>query len=204
MMTKLSEWSTLIRYSNNRPVVIHHLIIIYPLIVRVAGTPHMISQPASSIFPCSPLPSGTWWTPGLSIPWCCLPTPFSVYLFFSFSLCLARWFWPDLMNRRLIHTTSVCISLWRSGSLHVVWLPAGSLHRLPCWKHGLWMWCEVSCGWHLISMASILLAALFWGSMIQNADTVRGLQAQWLSTVVYCCFDSFKGTSFLKASLFNR
>ena len=25
-------------------------------------------------FSCSPLPSGTCWTPGLSIPWCCLPT----------------------------------------------------------------------------------------------------------------------------------
>ena len=37
-----------------------------------------ISQPVSSIFPCSPLPSGTWQTPGLSICWCCLPTSSSV------------------------------------------------------------------------------------------------------------------------------
>ena len=38
-------------------------------------------------------------TPGLSIPWCCLPTSSSVCLvFFPLSLCLARWFWPDLMN----------------------------------------------------------------------------------------------------------
>ena len=44
-----------------------------------------------SIFPCAPLPSGTWWTPGLSIPWCCLPTSSSVRLvFFPLSLCLAR------------------------------------------------------------------------------------------------------------------
>ena len=34
----------------------------------------MISQPVSSIFLCSPLPSATWRTPGLSIPWCYLPT----------------------------------------------------------------------------------------------------------------------------------
>ena len=47
--------------------------LIYPSTVRVAGAPQMISQQVSSIFPCSPLPSGTWWTPDLSIPWCCLP-----------------------------------------------------------------------------------------------------------------------------------
>ena len=36
----------------------------------------MIPRPVSSIFLCSPLPSGTWnWkSSGLSIPWCCLPT----------------------------------------------------------------------------------------------------------------------------------
>ena len=33
------------------------IIIIYPLTVRVVGAPQMISQPVSSIFPCSPLPS---------------------------------------------------------------------------------------------------------------------------------------------------
>ena len=59
----------------------------------------MISQPVFPIFTCSPLPSGTCRTPGLSIPWCCLPTSSSVCLVsFPFSLCLARWFWPDLMN----------------------------------------------------------------------------------------------------------
>ena len=52
--------------------------IIYPLIARVIGAPQMISLPVSSIFPCYPLLSGTWRTPGLSIPWCCLPTSSSV------------------------------------------------------------------------------------------------------------------------------
>ena len=42
----------------------------------------MISQPVSSIFPCSALPSGTLRTPGLSIPWCCLPTSSSLCLVF--------------------------------------------------------------------------------------------------------------------------
>ena len=30
-------------------------------------------------------------------------------------LCLARWFWPDLMNRWHHHTTAVCVSLLSSG-----------------------------------------------------------------------------------------
>ena len=107
--------------------------LIYPLTARVVGAPQMISQPVSSIFPCSPLSSGTWRTPGLSIPWC-HPTSSSVCLvFFSLSLCLARWFWPDLMNGRHDHTTAVCVCLQWSGGLRVVRLPAGSWHGLPRW-----------------------------------------------------------------------
>ena len=40
----------------------------YPLTARVVWAPQMISQPVSSISPCSPLPSGTWRTLDLSIP----------------------------------------------------------------------------------------------------------------------------------------
>ena len=59
----------------------------------------MILQLVFSIFLCSPLPSGTCRTLGLSIPWCCLTTSSSVCLvFFPLSPFLARWFWPDLMN----------------------------------------------------------------------------------------------------------
>ena len=66
-----------------------------PLTIGVLETPQMTLQPVSSIFLSSPLPSGTWQTTGLSIPWCCLPTPFSVYpVFFPLSLCLARWTCP--------------------------------------------------------------------------------------------------------------
>ena len=83
------------------------------------------------LFSCSPPPSGT---PGLSIPWCCLPTSSSVCLvFFRLSLCLAKWFLPDLMNGKHDCTTAVCVSLWWWGGLCVVQLPAGSWHRLPRW-----------------------------------------------------------------------
>ena len=62
--------------------------------------------------------TGTWWTPGLSIPWCCLSTSSSVCLvFFPLLLCLAKWFWPDLMNWRHVHTTAVGVSLQWSGGL---------------------------------------------------------------------------------------
>ena len=115
-------------------IIIIIIIIIYALTVKVAGAPQMISQPVSSICPCSPLPSGTSRTSGLSIPWCCLSTSSSICLvFFPLSLCFARWFWPDLMNGRHDHTTAVCISLRSSGGLHVVQLPAGSWHGLSRW-----------------------------------------------------------------------
>ena len=77
------------------------IIIIYPLTARAIGALQMISKPVSSIFPCSPLPSAIGQTLGLSIPWCCFLTSSSVYLvFFPLSMCLTRWFWPDLMNGR--------------------------------------------------------------------------------------------------------
>ena len=47
--------------------------------------------------------------------------------------CLARWFWPDLMNGRHDHTSTVCVSLRSSGGLRVDRLPAGSWHGFPRW-----------------------------------------------------------------------
>ena len=74
-------------------IVIWLIIVINPLTTRVVWAPQMILQPVFSIFPCTPLPSGICRTPGLSIPWCCLPTSSSVCLvFFIRSLSLARWF----------------------------------------------------------------------------------------------------------------
>ena len=58
---------------------------------------------------------------------CCLPTSSSVCLVcFPLSLCLARWFWSDLMNGKHDHTIAVWVSLRSSGGLRVVQLPAGS------------------------------------------------------------------------------
>ena len=54
-------------------------------------------------------------------------------LFVPLSLCLARWFWPDLMNGRHDHKTAVCVSLQWSGGLRVVRLPGGFWHGLPRW-----------------------------------------------------------------------
>ena len=54
-------------------------------------------------------------------------------VFLSVSLCLARWFWPDLTNGRHDHTTAVCVSLQWSGSLYVARLPPGSWYGLPHW-----------------------------------------------------------------------
>ena len=90
--------------------------LINPLTAKVVGAPQMISQPVSSIFPSSPLPSGTCRTPGLSIPWRRLPTSSSICLvFLPLSLCLAKRFWPDLMNVRHDHTTAFCVYLRWSG-----------------------------------------------------------------------------------------
>ena len=120
-MQRLSSllWGTSISHSSQVHSFI--IIIINPLTARVVGAPQMILQPVFSIFsPCSPLLTGTCRTPGLSISWCCLPTSSSVCLvFLPLSLCLARWFWPDLMNGRHDHTTAVCVSLRWSGSLRV-------------------------------------------------------------------------------------
>ena len=43
-------------HTHTCPIII---IIIKPLTARVVGAPQMILQPVFSIFPCSPLPSGT-------------------------------------------------------------------------------------------------------------------------------------------------
>ena len=61
-----------------------------PLPRGSVGAPTITSQPVSSIFLCSPLPSGTWRTPGLSNPLCCLPTSFPVCLVF-FTYLLTAW-----------------------------------------------------------------------------------------------------------------
>ena len=46
-------------WEDERGMVALFIIITYPINARVVWTPQMISQPVSSIFPCSPLCSGT-------------------------------------------------------------------------------------------------------------------------------------------------
>ena len=118
-------------------------------------------------FPYSPLPSGTWRIPGLSIPCYCLPTSSSVCLvFFPFSLCLARWFWRDPMNGRHDHTTAVCVSLRWSGLCVACWILART-SSLVTWS--LYEMCSIL-RWHLISMACILL----WSSAVRVHDSQAG------------------------------
>ena len=100
--------------------------LIYPLTARVVGALQMISQGTSflnfSLFSTALLDLAN------SRP---VPSSSSVYLvFFPLSLCLARWFWPDLMDGRHDHATAVCVSLRWSGGLRVVRLPVGSWHGL--------------------------------------------------------------------------
>ena len=91
---------------NNSIIIISSSSSSDPLAARIVWAPQMILQPVCSIFLCSPQPSGTWRSRGRSIPWCCLPTSSAVCsVFFSLSQCLARWFWPDLMNGKHDHTT---------------------------------------------------------------------------------------------------
>ena len=92
------------------------IIIIYPLTAMVAGAPQMTSQPVSSIFLCSPLPSGTWRPLGLSIPWCYLPTSSSVCLvFFPFHCALQDGFGQTWWTRDMTIPLAVCVSLLWSG-----------------------------------------------------------------------------------------
>ena len=122
--------------STSSSICIVHMVLQLKGKVRRWDHMHMIE----GYIPNSPVakwdPSGTLQSEraqSFFIVWATLPTSSSVCLvFFPHSLCLARWFWPNLMNRRHDLTTAVCISLRWSG-LHVAWLPAGSWHRLPCW-----------------------------------------------------------------------
>ena len=134
------------------------IIIINPLTARVVGAPQMILQPVFSIFHCSPLPSGTCRTPGLPIPWCCLPTSSFVRLvFFPLSLCLARWFWPGT---------------WWTGDMTIILqsAPLSMVRRSSCISIAFWILARTSSlvTWslyemrsnlrqHLISMACMLL-----------------------------------------------
>ena len=83
----------------------------YPLTARVVEAPQMTSQPVSpffSVLHCLLGLSKLQACPYLDVV---LPPLLQSVLSSSpFHLCLARWFWPDLMNGRHVHSTSACVS----------------------------------------------------------------------------------------------
>ena len=107
----------------------------YPLIARVVGTPQMISQPVSSIFLCSLPSSGTWRTPGLSIPWCCLPIASSVcFVFFPLSVPCNTVLAKPVRRKTCPYYFSLRLfTLARCLSGPPVRLPARSWHGFPRW-----------------------------------------------------------------------
>ena len=126
---------------------LHHLI--YTLTARVVGAPQMISQPVSSIFPCSPLPSGTWLLQACPFPDVVFPPlplsplssspPFTV----SWKIVLARpgeqETWPYYCSLRL--STMVRRSLC---GLFASWILAMSFFSLDGIKNisqCTWCWC---------------------------------------------------------------
>ena len=77
--------------------ICHHLI--YPLTMRVVGAPQMILQPVFSIFLVLYCPLGLGELQACLIPDVVFTNllPFASSSF-PLSLCLAKWFWPNLMN----------------------------------------------------------------------------------------------------------
>ena len=110
---------------------------------RVVRAPQMISQSVSSIFTCSPLPSGTCRTPGLSMMlfshlFLCLPCrlpPFTV----PYKMVLAR---PDEWETCPYHC-----------SLHLFTIFRSSCGPIACW---ILAWTSSLVTWSLYEMRSIL------------------------------------------------
>ena len=88
--------------------------ITYPFTARIVGATHYTDDFTPS-FLHFPLFSTALWVLPYTRPVHSLMLSSHLFLclvFFPLSLCLARWFWPGLMNERHDHTTAVCISLW--------------------------------------------------------------------------------------------
>ena len=142
----------------------HHLIIIIcSLTARVVGAPQMNSPPVFSIFPVLHCPLGL--DELQTVNSLMLSSSSSVCLvFFPLSLCLARWFWPDLMNGTHEHTTVVCVSLpWSRGPCVVRCLLDLGTDFLV--GNMVFVW-DVSCGGTSFPWIVFFFGALLWGSMI--------------------------------------
>ena len=98
---KKVPWKTL--HTNiDRSLSACTFILTYPLIARVIGASKMISQPVSSIFLCPPRVGELQACP---FPDVISPPLLLSAVFSPLSQCPARWFWPDLMNGKHVHTT---------------------------------------------------------------------------------------------------
>ena len=73
-----------------------------------------------------------------------------------------------VMNERRDRTTTVCVSLWWSGGLRVVRLPAGSWHRFPRRYQGVCVRCVVSYSSTSFPRLVFFFGVLLWGSMIHK------------------------------------
>ena len=106
IFTKLNCLSQEANSENKGKIIV---IIIYPLTPRVTGSPKMNLQ---TRFLHVPLFSTALWDLPNSGPVHSLTLSSHLFLclvFFPLSLCLARRFWPDLVNGRHDHTTAVCV-----------------------------------------------------------------------------------------------
>ena len=79
----------------------------------------------------------------------------------TLSLCLARWFWPDLMNGRHVNITAICFSLRWSGVLScgpiACWILARTSSLVKAFLYDFFFVCILRFhGYFHISMASIL------------------------------------------------
>ena len=118
------------------------VIIINPSTARVVGAPQIILKPVFSIFPCSPLPSGTCRTPGLMLSshlFLCLPCllpPFTV----PYKMVLAR---PDERETWPYHCSLRLCTIVR---------------RSSCGPIACWIFARTSSlvTWSLYEMCSIL------------------------------------------------
>ena len=119
----------------------------YPLTAGVVGAPQMTSQPVSSIFL---FPTALWdlakCRPVHSLMLSSHSFFFVCLDFFTLLVCLARWFWPDLLNGR--QTIPLQFASLYDGQEVLVGsdclLDLGTDFLVPL--YGLCMRCVVSCG----------------------------------------------------------
>ena len=111
-LAELMKWPAMTKVN----IISSHL---SPLTLEVVREPQMTLQQYLSTLPCLPLPSGNLLTPFLSIPWCHLSIPSSVFLsFLLLSLSSAELFLPWQRILRCGYTIWVSVSFTMVGIMH--------------------------------------------------------------------------------------